>query len=187
MKLEVEPYVYVTNTPKGRTEQLHELNQFAQSIFGNVVEIGSFLGRATQLIAKGLSHGHKGTVFTIDPHEGNDRNYRKLISVINNCVYKDHIRVIRDFSYNVLKLKEPKELFENPVDLIFIDGNHWYKDVKQDTDWIKIVRSGGIVAFHDYCYRWQNGVVRAVKEYCDENNDIKFLKLVGSLLIFKKL
>ena len=187
MKLKVEPYEYVTNTPKGKLLQLQELEHLAENITGNIIEIGSFLGRATIIMARGLVRGKGGKIFTIDPHTNNDIQYQKLINNIKQCPFRDHVQVIRDYSYRVWENKQPKIIFKQPVDMIFIDGNHWYEDVKRDTEWIQLVRKGGVVAFHDYCLRWKHGVVRAVKEYWEHNDDIEFEKLIGSLIIFKKL
>ncbi len=42
-------------------------------------------------------------------------------------------------------------LVPNEIDLVFIDGNHEYAEVKQDIQsWLPKVRRGGLLAGHDY-------------------------------------
>lgn len=44
-------------------------------------------------------------------------------------------------------------LKQERVDFLFIDGDHTYKGVKQDFEmYSKLVRGGGIIAFHDIVY-----------------------------------
>jgi predicted O-methyltransferase YrrM len=43
-----------------------------------------------------------------------------------------------------------KVLDEEPVDFLFIDGDHSYKGVRQDFEtYSKLVRPGGLIAMHD--------------------------------------
>ena len=35
------------------------------------------------------------------------------------------------------------------LDFIFIDGEHSYKDLEIDINWLKYLKKGGLVAFHD--------------------------------------
>jgi len=57
-----------------------------------------------------------------------------------------------------------KEVKDNSVDLIFIDANHTYEDVKKDIKlWYPKVKEGGILCGHDYKIQWY-GVVKAVSE-----------------------
>lgn len=57
-------------------------------------------------------------------------------------------------------------------DLIYVDGSHWYHDVKQDLEnFYPLVREGGIFCGDDYDNITYddgevNGVIRAVNEFC---------------------
>eukprot|EP00931_Biecheleriopsis_adriatica_P010600 TRINITY_DN111675_c0_g1_i1.p1 TRINITY_DN111675_c0_g1~~TRINITY_DN111675_c0_g1_i1.p1 ORF type:complete len:452 (-),score=61.71 TRINITY_DN111675_c0_g1_i1:235-1590(-) len=54
-------------------------------------------------------------------------------------------------------------IVEGPLDLVFIDGDHEEDAVHLDLQaWVPRVRSGGIVAGHDYGYL---GVIKAVNDY----------------------
>lgn len=68
------------------------------------------------------------------------------------------LRVLRLHSLRAAELF-PDEYF----DLVFIDGSHFYEDVRDDIEaWGDKVRDGGILCGHDYGNR--EGVKRAVDE-----------------------
>jgi predicted O-methyltransferase YrrM len=52
------------------------------------------------------------------------------------------------------------------VDLIFVDADHSQTGVQRDlTAWVPKIRSGGVIAGHDYASRRHPGVQRAVDEF----------------------
>lgn len=54
---------------------------------------------------------------------------------------------------------------DNELEAVFIDGDHSYDGVRADiAAWAPKVRSGGIIAGHDYTLEHFEGVVRAVTE-----------------------
>ena len=60
--------------------------------------------------------------------------------------------------------------FSREVDMVFVDGGHLYEDVVLDLRlWWPKIRSGGIMAGHDYNVRWW-GVVKAVNEFASAKN-----------------
>jgi hypothetical protein len=60
------------------------------------------------------------------------------------------------------------------LDWVYIDGSHYYEDVKKDLQlWTPKLRTGGILCGDDYYWRDPNGeysVRRAVSEYIDKNS-----------------
>ena len=65
-----------------------------------------------------------------------------------------------------------KQFADGSLDFVFIDGNHTYDFVKEDiTLWTPKVRSGGIVAGHDFYVfpSGDHGVIFAVLEYVSKN------------------
>lgn len=59
-------------------------------------------------------------------------------------------------------------LIDNQFDLIFLDAMHTYEDVKSDIQmWWPRLRSGGVMAFHDYGHDDFPGVKKAVDEWFD--------------------
>jgi len=68
--------------------------------------------------------------------------------------------------------------------MLFIDGDHSYNGVKKDIKWIEYVKSGGIVAFHDYLLpKYKDSVVKAVNEIKDS---LVFDKHINGLIVFRK-
>jgi len=77
--------------------------------------------------------------------------------------YPEIVHVWRLPSVWAAKLFEPESL-----DLVYIDGNHSYRSVKDDIRaWLPIVRTGGILAGHDYEPQYL-GVIRAVDELLED-------------------
>ena len=57
-----------------------------------------------------------------------------------------------------------KKIKDKSLDIVFIDSNHQYKEVKKDIQlWLPKIRNGGIIAGHDFKLR-RLGVVQAVLE-----------------------
>ena len=51
------------------------------------------------------------------------------------------------------------------VDFLFIDASHSYEDVLADSHKaLSLIGPGGVIAWHDYRFRFRNGVVRALDE-----------------------
>jgi hypothetical protein len=70
-------------------------------------------------------------------------------------------------------MEAAKQFSDNSIDLVYIDGNHSDPWVSQDiNEWSKKVRSGGIVAGHDWMRNKNNtwNVKDAVQRYTKENN-----------------
>jgi predicted O-methyltransferase YrrM len=64
---------------------------------------------------------------------------------------KQKIHLLRADSHDLATLEDVKSILNgNKVDFLFIDGDHSYKGVKRDFElYSSLVRSGGMVAFHD--------------------------------------
>lgn len=54
-------------------------------------------------------------------------------------------------------------------DLVFIDGDHSYQGVKRDIAYASMVKTGGIIMFHD-CFDWPPAPPRTVRPPCPEVN-----------------
>ena len=133
---------------------------------------GDFSKRILELVPKiQLLHG-------VDPYKDFSQEvYRCRRSKTWNQqqwedLYKDmcarlepHIRSGRFKIYRTTS-KKALAYIEQPLDFVFIDGNHSYEYVKQDIKlWEPKVVSGGIVSGHDYGSGFHTGVQKAVDEY----------------------
>lgn len=84
--------------------------------------------------------------------------------------------------------------FEQPIDVLLIDGDHHYDVVKADiANWLPRVKKGGTVIFHDYAPTQHNmdqfphliGVRQAVDEWFSNRPEWQALATPDSLRAFR--
>ena len=110
------------------------------------------------------------TVYSIDPWEDNEelKESQKVYAECKSRLedYQERSVMIKDYSPQAAV-----NFGDEQVDFVYIDGLHDYQSVKKDIEaWWKKLRIGGILAGHDFNTAKWTGVVRAVSEFCDENN-----------------
>lgn len=135
----------------------------------NIVEIGSWAGESAILWAEQLKKVNvNGKVICIDPwtlydeiasktHPKRSTRYRMKKATSRDIIFKlflhnidasghdDVVRYFRGSSNDLLPL-----LRENFFDLVFIDGSHFYKNVKKDIEnAMQITRDGGVICGDD--------------------------------------
>lgn len=131
-----------------------------------ITEFGCYLGRSTRALADNT----EGTIFAVDPWDGvyynNDGTKADWINTAVFDVFcanlSDHIK-----SGRVVPVQNYSWAFRPPIrmDLIFIDGDHRYDEVKLDIiHALGMVKSGGIISGHDYIHTTWPGVKKAVDE-----------------------
>ncbi len=123
---------------------------------GTIVEIGSFRGRSTIVLASAAPAGV--SVVAIDPHAGNDRGPQEIEgfeaeadddhAVFNRNLadagVADRVRHVRKFSNDALGDVDA------PIDVLYIDGAHRYAPALADiSSWGAKVRPGGTLLIHD--------------------------------------
>jgi len=75
-----------------------------------------------------------------------NRNYNFFLNEINDKGFKKKVKVLRMTGENALK-----EIPDNSLDFIFIDGNHSYEYVKKDCEmYLPKIKKGGLMSGHDY-------------------------------------
>lgn len=141
------------------------LERFDNATF---VEIGAWKGRSACYMGEKIKESGKDIkYFVVDNFKGNtDTPMHSLTEEIKTGILyevfcknikplRDYIRVIYGDSQT-----EHKRFEDKSIDLLFIDGNHTYEDVKRDIElWRPKVR--GVISGHDY--EWES-VSRAVRE-----------------------
>lgn len=131
-----------------------------------IIEFGSYMGRSTRALADNTD----GIVYAVDPWDGKYYNHDgSLCDSVNTDVFdifksnlEDHIK-----SGKVIPVKDYSWAFGEPIkaDLIFIDGDHRYEEVKIDImKALRYINPKGIIAGHDYGHREWPGVRKAVDE-----------------------
>jgi predicted O-methyltransferase YrrM len=143
--------------------ELHELYRLAQNCPSNpkVLEIGSYLGASTCYIGAAVAQKN-GVVYCVDtwmnqtmPEGLRDtyNDFRTNTDPLSHCIIP-----VRKAS-RMLSIED----ISAPLDLVFIDGDHSYLQVKEDFQLVSAWLSpAGLIAFHDY--RYFPGVSRVVGE-----------------------
>jgi len=123
---------------------------------GRIVEIGSFRGRSTIVLASAATNDVD--VFAIDPHAGNDRGPQEIdgfedAAAGDHEVFEqnlaaagvaDRVRHIRRFS------DAAHAEIDGEVDVLYIDGAHRYRPARADiVSWGRRVGDGGVMLIHD--------------------------------------
>lgn len=123
---------------------------------GRIVEIGSFRGRSTVVLAAGAAAGVE--VVAIDPHAGNDRgpqeidgfaaeaedDHRRFVDNLWRAGVRDRVTHLRTSSVDALGH------VDGAVDLLYVDGAHRYRPALADIrQWGARVADGGTLMIHD--------------------------------------
>jgi MMP 1-O-methyltransferase len=162
------------------------LYDLAKNCKGNgvIVEIGSWQGKSTIWLGNGSKNGNKINVYAIDPHPDfnnvKSKNYEQFLRNIKNSKVDNLIIPIVKTSEDAIKN------FDNPVELIFIDGAHEYDLVKLDFNlWFPKVIDGGTMAFHD-TIDW-TGPKKVVLEMVFKSHFFKDVRFIGSITYAQKV
>ncbi len=146
-------------------------------ITSSVVEVGSYQGRSTVALAYGMATRKvRRPVVAVDPHIGSPdmqkgRKYHDPLVSDGAAGINTLAAFLQNIQGAGVEWIEPKvctseELLKHsyvPADIVFIDANHEYEEVKKDFEsWASMVQPGGLIAFHDYTKC--KGVKRAVDE-----------------------
>jgi predicted O-methyltransferase YrrM len=121
---------------------------------GAIVEIGSFKGRSTVMLAKVASHYGWGPIVAIDPHDSpilldhhanpEASSYQDFVDNIRAAGVSNHVES------HVARSKEVANSWNRPIRILWIDGDHSYEGAKNDLDgFFPHLAPRGLVAFHD--------------------------------------
>lgn len=123
---------------------------------GQVVEIGSFRGRSTVVLASAA--GDSVTVVAIDPHAGNDRGPQEISGFADEAA-DDNVTFEANLTQAGIRTRvqhhrafsdAAHDLVVGAIDVLFIDGAHRFAPARADIrDWGKRVRPGGRMLIHD--------------------------------------
>ena len=128
-----------------------------QTLPGAIVEIGAYRGVTTRRMAEVAPDQ---TVYAIDPYigyGGSDVDLAKFRARTSGVANITHIRKPSGEGL--------ADLTGTPISFIFIDAVHDYVNVRFDGgSWLKLLRPGGVIAFHDVDEIVFAGTRRAVWE-----------------------
>ncbi len=123
---------------------------------GTIVEIGSFHGRSTIVLASACPDDT--TVIAIDPHAGNDRGPQEIDGYEDEA-NRDHDAFNRNLqtagvAHKVTHLRmfsdDALAVLDGDIDVLYVDGAHRYAPAKSDIERFGVrVRNGGTMLIHD--------------------------------------
>jgi cephalosporin hydroxylase len=158
------------------------------------VEVGSWKGKSAAYIAVEIINSKKDIKIDCIDLWVDCKNSWKGISedqkhedIKSNHLYELFIKNISSLS-NIINpirmdsISASKIYKDNTIDFVFIDANHDHDNVKKDIEaWFPKVKTGGIIAGHDYTKYWP-GLIKAVNDFFGEKNILKS----GSCWVYDK-
>jgi MMP 1-O-methyltransferase len=126
-----------------------------------IVEIGSFLGRSTVLLAGSRKLRGSGLVHAIDPFDASGDSFSR--PVYRSIQELRHTPLRRAFEENIERAGVTPWVMVHegtgvqiagtwaaPVDMLFLDGDHSYAGVRPTYEsWIPFLVPGGLIAVHN--------------------------------------
>ena len=138
-------------------------------------KVGVEVGVRTGWFSKYMLDNTQMKIYAVDPWEDNTE-LSEAEKVFSECKqrlapYGDRAEMIKAYSPSAAT-----PFTDESIDFVYIDGLHDYESVKKDIEgWWPKIRRGGIISGHDFNRAKWPGVVRAVEEFCKENNVQPFL------------
>lgn len=131
---------------------------------GEILEIGSFKGKSTVILAKSAAlAGNDERVHAVDPMtapsatdpdlRGDESSLPDFQKNIEAHRVSDRVELHQKFSL------ELAETWNKPLRLLWIDGDHTYKGTKGDFEsFAPFLTDGAIVAIHDALHEFDGGI-----------------------------
>jgi predicted O-methyltransferase YrrM len=168
--------------------QARRLAARASEADGEVVEIGSFRGRSTIVLASAAP-----SVVAIDPHAGSDRGPQEIApdaargdedheafrATLERAGVEAKVRHVRRPS------AEAHAEVDGPVALLYVDGAHRYGPARADiANWGRRVAPGGAMLVHDAFS--SVGVTLALLTECVASSRWRYAGRTGSLAEYER-
>lgn len=146
---------------------------------GVIVEIGSWKGKSTVCLGLGSQAGKSVPIYAVDPHA--DYRFGDFKTNIERAGIAELVHPIASLS------QAAADGFEQPIELLFVDGSHEYELVLEDFEkWVPKVVDGGSVAFHDTT--WTEGPRKVVGHGIYRSRRFKDARfVVGSTTVARKV
>lgn len=136
---------------------------------GEIVEIGSWMGKSACWLAAGSKSAQREKIHAIDPFDGGPMLKEHPIIREQGTTYHmfvDNLTSAGLFDYVVpivATSRQAARAWDKPIRLLFIDGDHSYEAVKTDFEmWSRFLIADALIAFDDV-----TGGYEGAKRYYD--------------------
>jgi predicted O-methyltransferase YrrM len=135
-----------------------------------IFEFGTYLGRTTYHLALGAKARE---VFTLDLDPAADHRALKIgqaVKAVHERGLQGHFFKDTPVAAKITQLHGDSRTFDctpyaGSMDLVFVDGDHTYDAVVNDTERaMQMLRRGGVVIWHDFAPKGR-GIVRFAREF----------------------
>lgn len=159
---------------------------------GRLVEIGVWHGVNSRNFRQVMAPD--GVLYAIDPFPTGrfGRSWHRPIAYGEvSRIVNGSVRFLE--TYSNLAIEQFRSIEAEPIDFLFIDGDHTYDGVKTDWDiWSPLVGSGGIVALHDSRAHpgrdiHDMGPARFTRDIVLQSADFKAIEVADSLTVVEKV
>lgn len=125
-------------------------------------------------------------LFLIDPYVPYMEHGRKLSYAGTDKIAKDRIGCFNEAVFIRKSSDDAIADITEPLDFVYIDGNHDYDYVKRDIDhYYPLVKKGGVIGGHDYLPRKVLEVCEAVNDFMSEHRELEFHNILPDWWIIK--
>lgn len=126
---------------------------------GEVLEIGSFKGKSTTLLAKSVALAGGDRVYAVDPLIAASDTVPAMMESGENLpdVFRETIKsngIEHIVEFHQMRSQKLAETWDRPLRLLWIDGDHSYKGAMDDFDnFAPFLQPGSVVVAHDVLHR----------------------------------
>jgi predicted O-methyltransferase YrrM len=142
---------------------------------GAIVEIGSFKGKSTVMLASVAAHYGLGPVIAIDPHTApavtdakiapGSSTFEEFMNALRSAHVEDGVEIRRAYS------REAAKGWSRPIRLLWIDGDHTFAGTREDFELFSPYLSNGtVVAMHDALHAYEGPIRVFVEQILRSDN-----------------
>lgn len=163
------------------------------------VEIGCWQGKSSVCLGRGLRGKNTPRLVCIDPFDasGDQQSsdvYQRRADAVGGPLRSAFEHNLAEVGVRELVDVRPgysqdlAEEFREPIDLLFLDGDHSFDAIQRDyRDWSPKVRAGGFLVMHDVVHPVHEGPRRVVEEMIKQDPTWVEHRYIDSMFVARKI
>jgi len=177
---------------------LYELSRALPHEQPLAVEIGCWQGKSSVCLASGLAGKFRPRLCCIDPFDASGDGasaptYGERAEQVGGALRQTFEANLREAGLReLIDVKqgfshEHAQQWRDPIDLLFVDGDHSYDAVRRDfEDWAPRIRPGGYLVLHDVVHPVHQGPRRVVQELVEADRNWVDCRYVDSMFVARR-